>query len=124
MPLHLLAGAQSVSGKSTEARVQLAANRERQNIILGRYQHGGRAPGHHALPDRDRQAMSELAQEELLLEHRAKYAQRLTDGWFHRCQWIIRPFEVRLTRVRLEGTAMDEHLSLKDSQWSAPTRSH
>ncbi|KAG0241365.1 hypothetical protein BGX31_001205 [Mortierella sp. GBA43] len=96
VPLHLIAGSKSVAGKSTEARVQLAANRERQNTILSRYQHGSRPTGHSVLSDRDRQAISELAQEELLLEHRARYAQRLRDSWFHRCQWFIRPFEVIL----------------------------
>ncbi|KAG0365795.1 hypothetical protein BC939DRAFT_165281 [Gamsiella multidivaricata] len=95
LPLHLLAGSKLMQGKSSEINVQLAVNRERQNIIMDRYQHrplgGGGRP---VLSDRDRQAMAELAQEELMLESRSRHMRSLRDSLFHRCQFVIRPFQV------------------------------
>ncbi|KAG0199343.1 hypothetical protein BGX28_007367 [Mortierella sp. GBA30] len=103
LPLHLLAGLKSIPDKVSETHAQLAANRERQNSILNRYHqrhsHGYGGGGGNVLSqlsDRDRQAMSELAQEEIILENRSMNVQRVRDSWFHRCQFIIRPFQVVL----------------------------
>ncbi|KAG0019285.1 hypothetical protein BGZ80_006030 [Entomortierella chlamydospora] len=77
LPLHLLAGTKVIPGKSDEINASLAANRVRQNAILDRYQQfqhrptavvgaGGRGRN-PLLSERDREAMSELAQEEIML---------------------------------------------------------
>ncbi|KAF9429251.1 hypothetical protein BGZ76_001597, partial [Entomortierella beljakovae] len=108
LPLHLIAGAKAIHSKSDETSVLLAANRERQNLILSRYkqlQHrptaviGGGRGRNPVLTERDRQAMSELADEEMMLTNRSRQAQRLKDSWLYRCQFIIRPFEILLGLV-------------------------
>ncbi|KAF9572158.1 hypothetical protein EC968_010244, partial [Mortierella alpina] len=99
LPLHMLAGFRSIPAKVSETHAQLAANRARQNSILNRYRHRGDHSGSGSLSrlsDRDRQAMSELAQEEIILENRSMNVQRVRDSYFHRCQCIIRPFQVIL----------------------------
>ncbi|KAF9104572.1 hypothetical protein BGX27_010045, partial [Mortierella sp. AM989] len=106
LPLHLIAGSKAIPGKSDETNILLAVNRERQNAILSRYQQfqqrptavmgaGGRGRN-PVLSERDRQAMSELAQEEMMLAHRFRRVQRLRDSLFHRCQFVIRPIQVLL----------------------------
>ncbi|KAI1315950.1 hypothetical protein EDD11_010588 [Mortierella claussenii] len=105
LPLHLLAGPKSLPPvKSSETHARLMVNRERQNAILSKYsglrRFGGGGGGgvreahQQALSDRDRQQISELAQEELILENRTRRVQRLRNSWFHKCQWIIRPVQV------------------------------
>ncbi|KAF9352983.1 putative lysosomal cobalamin transporter [Mortierella sp. AD094] len=106
LPLHLLAGSKAIPGKSDETNALLAVNRERQNAILNRYQQfqhrptavmgaGGRGRN-PVLSERDRQAMSELAQEEIMLANRFRRVQRWRDSWFHQCQFIIRPLQILL----------------------------
>ncbi|KAG0033904.1 hypothetical protein BGZ81_006925 [Podila clonocystis] len=68
LPLHLLAGLKSIPAKVTETHTQLNANRERQNAILNRYSPGS----HRQMSDRDRQALTELSREELILENRSR----------------------------------------------------
>ncbi|KAG0041433.1 hypothetical protein BGZ83_001821 [Gryganskiella cystojenkinii] len=123
LPLHLLAGLKSIPASLNEMHAALALNRERQIAILNRYprqvlphhqqhhqqeQHQPHYNHYHAtgtggaayvgiyrqLTDQDREAMSELAQEEVLLENKARIVQRARDSWFNQCQWIIRPFQI------------------------------
>ncbi|KAG9321715.1 hypothetical protein KVV02_006629 [Mortierella alpina] len=99
LPLHMLAGSSSIPARVSETHAQLAANRERQNSILNRYRHRGDHSGSRnvsRLSDRDRQAISELAQEEIILENRSINVQRVRDSCFHRYQCIIRPFQIIL----------------------------
>ncbi|ORZ04800.1 hypothetical protein BCR41DRAFT_362269 [Lobosporangium transversale] len=101
LPLHLLAGSKALpSAHTSDFHVQLAVNRERQHAILRQYSprrhFGGGGGAHQGMSERDRQAMSELAQEELLLEHRTRHIQRLRDSCFHRCHFIIRPVQILL----------------------------
>ncbi|KAF9914312.1 putative lysosomal cobalamin transporter [Lobosporangium transversale] len=84
LPLHLLAGSKALpSAHTSDFHVQLAVNRERQHAILRQYSprrhFGGGGGAHQGMSERDRQAMSELAQEELLLEHRTRHIQRARD---------------------------------------------
>ncbi|KAF9938388.1 hypothetical protein BGZ67_000230 [Mortierella alpina] len=94
-----ICGSSSIPARVSETHAQLAANRERQNSILNRYRHRGDHSGSRnvsRLSDRDRQAISELAQEEIILENRSINVQRVRDSCFHRCQSIIRPFQIIL----------------------------
>ncbi|KAF9101111.1 putative lysosomal cobalamin transporter [Mortierella sp. GBA35] len=90
LPFHLLAGAKSLPASVEELEAQLDLNRERQNTILSRCpmtsQVGGAAGGRvgsgglRQLSDRNRHLMSELAQEELLLENRLRLVLRILLG--------------------------------------------
>ncbi|KAG0258282.1 hypothetical protein BG011_003396 [Mortierella polycephala] len=92
LPLHLMAGLKSnIPSKVSDAHAELAANRHRQNSILERYR---RNDGQVQFSDRDREALGELAEEELRLESRSSKMERVRDSYFLRCQWIIRPFQI------------------------------
>ena len=78
--------------KVVQTHAELAANRERQNAILNRYPDGG--VNGRQISERDRHAIRELTREELILENTSRMVQQVRDGWFNRCQCIIRPFEV------------------------------
>ncbi|CAO3573022.1 unnamed protein product [Mortierella alpina] len=109
LPLHMLAGLRSIPARVTETHAQLAANRARQNSIVNRYRHRGNHSGSGSLSrysDRDRQVMSELAQEEIILENRSMNVQRVRDSCFHRCHCILRPFQVLLGLVGTILTAL------------------
>jgi len=100
LPFHLLAGAKSLPATVEDLETQLDLNRERQNTILNRYPMsrgavgGGGAGGRHQLSDRNRHLISELAQEELLLENRLRLVLRIRDSCWNQCLCIIRPFQV------------------------------
>jgi len=121
-----------------ETHAALAVNRERQIAILNRYprhvlphQHqqdqqqqpsphvnhyqasggAGYVGAYRQLSDLDRETMSELAQEEVLLENRARLVQRARDSWFNHCQCIIRPFQVFESEKRKnEGLWRQPHI--------------
>ncbi|KAG0047621.1 hypothetical protein BGZ83_007350 [Gryganskiella cystojenkinii] len=126
LPFHLLGGLKSVPAKVVQTHAELAANRERQNAILNRYQNGGGANSRQ-ISERDRHAISELSREELILENRSRMVQRVRDGWFNRCQCIIRPFEIvlglagmSLTSLLVISIAVTTIDNLKDEVCGAP----
>ncbi|KAF9144773.1 putative lysosomal cobalamin transporter [Mortierella sp. GBA39] len=76
LPFHLLAGAKSLPAGVEELEAQLDFNRARQSTILNRYQMTPGGGGQRQqLSDRNRHLISELAQEELLLENRLSVGQ-------------------------------------------------
>ncbi|KAI8600260.1 hypothetical protein EDD21DRAFT_281834, partial [Dissophora ornata] len=94
LPLHLLAGTKTMPEGSSETQAQLTANHERQNAILGRYQHRNFLGGRSLPSDRDRADLRRLEQEELILESRLKLMKGVTNSWFHRCSFIVRPLQI------------------------------
>ncbi|KAG0325351.1 hypothetical protein BG004_003244, partial [Podila humilis] len=123
LPLHLLGGVKSIPAKVSETHAELAANRERQNAILNRYPPGG----HRQMSDRDREALSELSREELLLENRSRMVQSVRDGWQNRCRFVIRPFQIlfglagtSLTTLLIASIVVTTLDNLKDEVCGAP----
>ncbi|KAF8943814.1 hypothetical protein BGZ47_005034, partial [Haplosporangium gracile] len=96
LPFHLLAGARSLPAGVEELEAQLDLNRARQSTILNRYPltSGGGGGGQRLqMSDRNRHLISELAQEELLLENRLRLVLRVRNSCWHQCLCIIRPFQ-------------------------------
>ncbi|KAF9124047.1 hypothetical protein BGW39_008508 [Mortierella sp. 14UC] len=98
LPFHLLAGAKSLPVGVEELEEQLDLNKARQITILNRYPMTAGAGGgnRQQMSDRNRHLLSELAQEEILLENRLKLVLRVRDSCWHRCLCIIRPFQILL----------------------------
>lgn len=97
LPFHLLAGAKSLPAGVEELEAQLDFNRARQSTILNRYpMTPGGGGQRQQLSDRNRHLISELAQEELLLENRLRLVLRVRNSCWHQCLCIIRPFQILL----------------------------
>ncbi|KAF8937091.1 hypothetical protein BGZ58_003273 [Dissophora ornata] len=90
LPMHLLGGSKSTAEKMTKTHAELAANRERQNAIMSRYQLGS----NRQVSERDRHAITELQREEMVLDNRSRVVQSVRDGWMARCHCIVRPLEI------------------------------
>ncbi|KAF9921877.1 putative lysosomal cobalamin transporter [Linnemannia zychae] len=100
LPFYLLAGAKSLPASVEELETQLDFNRAQQNTILNRHPMSTGIVGNHGgtrqLSDRNRERISKLAQEEILLENRLRLVLRVRDSCWYRCLCIIRPFQILL----------------------------
>ncbi|ORZ07018.1 hypothetical protein BCR41DRAFT_360490 [Lobosporangium transversale] len=123
LPMHLLAGYQSISAKVNETNAELIANRERLNAIRNRYP----PTSNCEISERDRLAINELEREELILESRSRMVQRTRDSWANKCHWIVRPFEIvlglaatTLTILLITSIAITTLDNLKEEGCGAP----
>ncbi|KAF9912047.1 putative lysosomal cobalamin transporter [Linnemannia zychae] len=98
LPFHLLAGAKSLPVGVEELEAQLDLNRAHQATILNRYpvSAGGGMGQRQQMSDRNRHLISELAQEEMLLENRLRLVLKVRNSCWHQFLCIIRPFQILL----------------------------
>ncbi|KAG0282364.1 hypothetical protein BGZ96_000554 [Linnemannia gamsii] len=106
LPFHLLAGAKSLPAGVEELEAQLDFNRARQSTILNRYPMtaGGAGAAQRQISDRNRHLLSELAQEQLLLENRLSVGQLGSDLCGAPCGFIFGrdlPNPLNMVLVRL-----------------------
>ncbi|KAG0276576.1 putative lysosomal cobalamin transporter [Linnemannia exigua] len=104
LPFHLLAGAKSLPAGVEELEAQLDLNKAHQIAILNRYPMLAGGGGSRQMSDRNRHLMSELAQEEMLLENRLSIGQLDKDLCGAPCGFIFGrdlPNPLNMVLVRL-----------------------